>query len=166
MSGIINSVGSRSGIVGLDVYPAGHVIQQVHAMQGGTITVTNTSAYTDIISKAITPKFSDSHIHIACKATIRIPTMGGTNWIVFGVEKRTSGEAYNEGDNIQSDMYAGGGGGAIGADMFVGYSHTLSDTDHSASGTDEITYAYQLLPNYTGSWNAQYCNIVLSEIAV
>ena len=30
MSGIVNSVGARGGIIGLDEYPTGHVLQQVH----------------------------------------------------------------------------------------------------------------------------------------
>ena len=38
MSGIINSVGARSGIVGSDVYPAGHVLQTVSTNYTGQVT--------------------------------------------------------------------------------------------------------------------------------
>ena len=38
MSGIINSVGSKSGIVGSDVYPAGHVVGFTHDITDNFIT--------------------------------------------------------------------------------------------------------------------------------
>jgi hypothetical protein len=46
MSGIIGSVGARSGIVGSDVYPAGHVIQIKDAWYTGSQITTSTTETT------------------------------------------------------------------------------------------------------------------------
>jgi len=57
MSGIINSVGSKSGIVGSDVYPAGHIIQTV-STQTSAYAATGSSyidAFTDLSLTTIGP---------------------------------------------------------------------------------------------------------------
>ena len=170
MSGIIGvSPDMKSGVVG--AFPAGSVIQQVSAVAGSNVGYTKSGSgdYADIVSKSITPRFSGSDIYIACKTVVRVPTLtASSQWFTFQVERRTVGEAVNAGDNIRSGMYAGTNEseGDTSRDWYIGYSYTLADTDHTASGTDLITYAFQFLPDYDGTWTAQHgSSIVLTEVA-
>jgi hypothetical protein len=48
MSGIIDTVGSKSGIVGSDVYPAGHVIQVVHHFSTSAASTSSTTGVTAV----------------------------------------------------------------------------------------------------------------------
>jgi len=69
MSGIIDTVGARSGIVGSDVYPAGHIVQtSLHATDNTktTCSTTNNTWSPTVVSASITPKYNDSSIIINC----------------------------------------------------------------------------------------------------
>jgi len=78
MSGIINTVGSKSGIVGSDVYPAGHVIQVVENNE-----TTGTQLFdTDIdavVSVTITNVLASSICIIWAGATFRCQNTGTYN---------------------------------------------------------------------------------------
>jgi len=80
MSGIINSVGSKSGIIGSDVYPAGHVIQtdSVNATGYTSSNLTTWVVQTDI-TLTFTPLFASSNILLST---------------CFNANKATSGYAF------------------------------------------------------------------------
>jgi hypothetical protein len=59
MSGIIDTVGSKSGIVGSDVYPAGHVLQVVVVTNTTSTVIT---AATNFMSATITPSSTSNNI--------------------------------------------------------------------------------------------------------
>tara|TARA_R100001530_G_C4291979_1_gene148269 strand:- start:313 stop:834 length:522 start_codon:yes stop_codon:yes gene_type:complete len=99
MSGIINSAGSRSGIVG--AFPAGHAIQTVFhklsASETGGTPSRNSSAwggFSTAFKKAITPLKNDSDILITLSliisdsddATLWFRLYDNTNSSVIGVE--------------------------------------------------------------------------------
>ena len=69
MSGIIGSVESKSGIVGSDVYPAGHVVQTATAAQTGSVNFGG-GGWTVITGMvvSITPKFANSKILVTMSA--------------------------------------------------------------------------------------------------
>ena len=91
MSGIIDTVGSKSGIVGSDVYPAGHVIQVVKESLvnethfGGT-------TYTLITNFTITPIYSNSLIIVEFTAGGMVASTPGEIWCK--INGTTSGNFY------------------------------------------------------------------------
>ena len=98
MSGIIGTVGSKSGIVGSDVYPAGHVIQTVHqsAYQGslGSTGVTAMTATPNICT--ITPKSSTSKILVMVDQPwyLNKGTSNTDNGIAYELWRDTAGGGY------------------------------------------------------------------------
>lgn len=74
MSGIIDTVGSKSGIVGSDVYPAGHVLQVAYmeddAVNTGTLTFVDDDTIPQItegnefMTLAITPKSATNKLMV------------------------------------------------------------------------------------------------------
>ncbi len=72
MSGIIDTVGSKSGIVGSDVYPAGHIVK-TSAQTTGTNFTTLTDSETvetvnpTVVTASFTPTYDDSDVVLFCK---------------------------------------------------------------------------------------------------
>ena len=62
MSGIIDTVGSKSGIVGSDIYPAGHILQVVNFSTDtqSSMTTSTSDAVVNGMTKDITPKGANS----------------------------------------------------------------------------------------------------------
>jgi hypothetical protein len=72
MSGIINSVGSKSGIIGSDVYPAGHVIQTISQPKTSPQTISDAD-FQEIITLNITPKTNTSKILVIVNLCVGMP---------------------------------------------------------------------------------------------
>ena len=63
MSGIIDSVGSKSGVVGSDVYPAGHVLQVVQGtVQTAALANSSATYATTNLEVTITPASSSNKV--------------------------------------------------------------------------------------------------------
>ena len=58
MSGIIDTVGSKSGIVGSDVYPAGHVIQTVEYVGTGAYHTHSLNEWVTVVGGTFTPSIT------------------------------------------------------------------------------------------------------------
>ena len=63
MSGIIDTVGARSGIIGSDVYPVGHILQTKQSLMS-TKQVVASASYVDVLTLAITPSSTGNKILI------------------------------------------------------------------------------------------------------
>jgi hypothetical protein len=112
MSGIIDIVGSKSGIVGSDVYPTGHVIQVVHLNKTATATVSVAAGAEGTVPSYelnITPKFASSKILISwsihavgagpnpCMATLSRTGYGSINYgDAAGSRKRVGTDNSND----------------------------------------------------------------------
>jgi hypothetical protein len=70
MSGIIDTVGSKSGVVGSDVYPAGHVLQVVTASYTTSTSTTSTNWTASGLATAITPTSTSSKILVVVTAPL------------------------------------------------------------------------------------------------
>jgi len=83
MSGLIDTVGSKSGIVGSDVFPAGHVIQLVEGslVTSGLHNSTSWAEHTSATRTTITPSSTSSKIFIGGVITCYV--QGGGNWTAF-----------------------------------------------------------------------------------
>ena len=64
MSGIINSVGSKSGIVGSDVYPAGHVLKNTHYNPSPIADAGYTSGTQTLMTTSFTPLSATNNLLI------------------------------------------------------------------------------------------------------
>lgn len=66
MSGIVGGVGAKSGIVGSDIYPVGHVLQsKVVSISTGICAAGNVSSKTTVLSLAFTHTQTNPTIYVA-----------------------------------------------------------------------------------------------------
>ena len=94
MSGIINTVGSRSGIVGSDIYPAGHVIQTQALSSNNRETTTSSSWATKwSYTLDITPHIASSNIWLC--ATFHCYSSSGAAYFDFYKNASDVTETYN-----------------------------------------------------------------------
>ena len=171
MSGIINSVGAKSGIIGSDVYPAGMVIQTINDLDRGTERSTSATApnYVDvgglscaIESRGLNSKFSifahSGMSHTAASANMhmnikRVITGGATTNELSG---NLAGQTYYYGitHNRVKDW--------SGTQIFY------IDTPAQAVGTT-ITYSLRFNGDgYVVNWLHAYgsASMIVQEIAV
>ena len=177
MSGIIDTVGAKSGIVGSDVYPAGHIIQTVPKnFYGGVTAMAGTTWTPTYYIFEITPQRTSSKVLIQFSIAI--------DW--------HSSVSYTDGGGAVALFRDIGGAGypAAGSPTFVFNTakidcylwntttaeqweiagrHHFSCIDSPAT-TSVVTYKIYLAQwssrsNVTvGSWSAECCS-VLQEIA-
>ena len=156
MSGIINSVGARGGIVGSDDYPTGHVIQTVVDVKTvGTISMGNsTEIVTTGVASTITPKSASNKIFVL--------VTGGSGHNPYPSQELRS--------TIHSSVNGTLAGGAL-LEVIGGGTNTLSFSSHSMSGYDApattATVTYTLYAgNSNGSLADVYFNIVAQRITI
>jgi len=172
MSGIINQVGARSGIVGSDVYPAGHVIQVKRIHKTTTNDAFQTFNFSSSTPQVVTVNSSNLEITgvSATSGNILIVTWN------HGFLQTASGNTCLTGIKIGSDLYATGmyqgGAGGVGAGRYTMISNTsitlgsslsnvtisavASAPNNSASKIDWYTYT-------VGSFN-HYPTMTIMEI--
>tara|TARA_R110002110_G_C13310706_1_gene705247 strand:+ start:587 stop:1075 length:489 start_codon:yes stop_codon:yes gene_type:complete len=161
MSGIINTVGARSGIVGSDVYPLGHVIQTLSSTRVGAFDTTNTSAtlITDL-DVDIIPKFSSSKILVI--ASLGYVDTSGTN----------SGDALTLHLCNDSDVIAEVVNLAYGMTTYLTCGTSISKLDSPAT-TSSINYNVKIRSrlganvrvDYHAGGSASGSSIIAMEIA-
>jgi len=94
MSGIIDTVGSKSGIVGSDIYPAGHVIQTQAVSSNNRETTTSSSWNSSWdTTLAITPYIASSNIWLC--ATLQCYSSSGAAFFDFYKNASDVTETYN-----------------------------------------------------------------------
>ena len=157
MSGIIDSVGSKSGVVGSDVYPAGHVIyhnygslaaDSASAMDGNWQTVTYA---TITVPAAVCNLCSKIVIHWNASALIYM----GSGHHFLNLQCKRSTTTGVVAAVIGKNLYAGGNNGtAIGSSNPVYENWSLVGTDTDLSNADR-TYIVQKKspPSYASSAN-------------
>jgi len=81
MSGIIDTVGSKSGIIGSDVYPAGHVLQVLQF----EVTETNalTETFVNLYENSITLKSASSDIFVYMSFQAWLYAGAGFGWKLY-----------------------------------------------------------------------------------
>ena len=113
MSGIIDTVGAKSGIVGSDVYPAGHVVQTVtdNYTPSSSIAVTTTGA--DVLGSnlevTITPTSTSNKLLINC-------------FIPDGYNNNLAAVGCHSGFRFHAD-FSGTDGNILGDKEFIGDHH-------------------------------------------
>jgi hypothetical protein len=167
MSGIINSVGARGGIVGSDVYPAGHLlgIESIVSVETNAL---STSTYTTYLSDNIITKGANSNIYIILEMSY------GLNSVASGFGVRIL--------RGTTTIYTSGGGDGTGPHTFytqhgtvMGYG-TVSflDTGNTAGLGTTLTYHLQArtyssgtvdMPDSGGTGDGEL-KITLMEFAV
>tara|TARA_R110000824_G_scaffold4098_1_gene19528 strand:- start:329 stop:862 length:534 start_codon:yes stop_codon:yes gene_type:complete len=153
MSGIIDIVGSKSGVVGSSVIP-GHVLQvesfcltatQSISIGGGAV-----SAVTNLI-KAITPSTSNSKMWIMAN----ISWTSSSNWGYFTINSSVDGDI-GIGDAVGSSRQRNGAGASfLSAEINVTTSCQFLDTPSNHSSA--ITYGIKI-GNGGASTHTHYLN--------
>jgi hypothetical protein len=97
MSGVINSFGSKSGVIG--GYPTGTVVNTTYSANTShtnTHTASSANAYIDPLSMTVTAKATNSHyiLHYKCPVVFVREGVGGT-WAMMSVYYGTSGSPYD-----------------------------------------------------------------------
>ena len=153
MSGIIDTVGARTGVVGSDIYPTGHVIQiqSNHQPTSGAVNTSSTSLIS-ILSVDITPSSASNKIAIFCTGSVGHYSAGhyfvsGNIWAdsvsLFGGDARISSRDDNQ-------------------NAVTGFGMQYL---HSPSSTSSITYALAGRSEVSGSGgNFAECDIIVMEI--
>ena len=98
MSGVIDIVGSKSGIVGSDVYPTGHIIQTIVDTDTGTSRTTTTgTAWVDVagLSCAITSRQANSNFLITAHSGMTLAG-GDSARIQVDIQRVITGGASTE----------------------------------------------------------------------
>ena len=160
MSGIIDTVGSKSGIVGSDVYPAGHILAmynvdsyaQTSIAAGGNATV---------LTKTFNRVKGNSHF--ICQANIHAaPLTSNSNldgvdpiysFVINGSLHDTNPLSYTSWDDgyYKSSVPAWRQDGSSYVGTYDVYSHYVSvDMTHISSGSDNdsVTIAVRVKANY------------------
>ena len=180
MSGIIDSVGSKSGIVGSDVYPQGHVLQTTSNKYAGAASAALSSATLTIVEAASNSKhwngvinnvLASSSVFITCTFQWQASTtsadvgagfgffrlVGSTETQIFPTTGEDSGLSYA---NYTVPRSSGSG------TKFLNSQSTMSFVDTSAgTGTNTYYLAYSC-PNGAVLINQQSpFQMILQEIA-
>ena len=152
MSEIIDTVGAKSGIVGSDVYPVGHVVQTTVPNRGATYTTGTPGSWSaSVVNGSITPIYDDSAIIIfaAWCGDVSSETTGdhgyGIKWVKTGTGVVNASGSPLIGPVIQDEGYSafyraqeGTASGAYLARLTNHYTHTAMDNDCETTNT--ITY--------------------------
>lgn len=119
MSGIIDTVGSKSGIVGSDIYPTGHVLQVKHAYTSesavaisatGNLSATGNSYYTFTWGTEITTTVANSLIFLTGQIG-NAHSAAGNPAVNIGISRYKAG---SEEALVGSTDTTGATGGGIG----------------------------------------------------
>jgi len=159
MSGIIDTVGSKSGIVGSDVYPAGHVVMtsKTHAVASSHVSTTQTSTPEASGILISTPATTGSNYNIITFSAGNYHSGGDVGKYYLYVNKNSAGYAIT-GAGIRRQFAA--------AD-YDSHAFTWVDTVGLSSGTN----IYQIYIATGGStWyavhNGHYYSLIVQEIQV
>ena len=125
MSGIIDTVGARSGAVGSDVYPTGHVIQVVTDTNTDEATVASATPVTvmdlDIPNCASTSRL---WVNFSCgRALTNAASTAGSVYI-----ERTGSTIYKVGDHLGYDL--GWAGLMVAATIIIPAAEVLEGTNN------------------------------------
>jgi hypothetical protein len=172
MSGIIDTVGSRSGIVGSDVYPAGHVIQTKTTVSTGQVTFPNTNnSWSDIVpAAAITLTNSANAVLISVEYSLVI---GGGNYpaIKVAIWWSISGGSQNQGLVNHFTAYNGSGQEndyLVEPILYYQLPATGAELTYRLVGTNTTGSSFS--GTYTGyaspAWAGHDSNMILQEIQV
>jgi len=134
MSGIIDTVGSKSGIVGSDVYPAGHVIRVSQTHLGSN--VYSTGAAVDVMSATIQTDSTSDWILAYFQGSVQLygnsvtTTMYG-DCFLYDVTNSNAQVGYCQ-------IYNSGTGNSSQANVITGGSISTRFHPASATGSYEI----------------------------
>ena len=166
MTGIIDTVGARSGNVGSDVYPAGHIVQITALNTGNTDTTLSTGHSWDptVVTGSITPLFDDSSIIINAQFSAYAANSGQASgnsnpgftfrWLKTSSASVTANPAgvtigTNNSSCPQGYLAIDDSGNLQSYNIRWPYAHVLMDSD--CETTSAITYTLQCASYNTAS---------------
>jgi hypothetical protein len=169
MSGIIDTVGSKSGIVGSDIYPAGHVVQTKTGVHAVSLDINfDTNTWNSVgLTVTIDPIYANSKILVSWVCNVFVIKEDGNMGCGFRMDRTgpSSSTVYTTGQ-IGAYSYHG---------SYLSGTHQIVDTfagsaiDLPAS-TATCSYVAKINDNACNYVTAQYAsaptNIILQEIKV
>jgi hypothetical protein len=147
MSGIIDTVGAKSGIVGSDVYPVGHVLQTEYAEHASyTSSASSTFQVKHTAVVTITPRYASSKILLVASFATYMATAGYASYDFY-----KNASDFTETYNLSGLSYG----------LATTENHANKWTNHitlqyrdNASSTTEKTYG--ISGNSSGNAQAMY----------
>ena len=142
MSGIIDTVGSKSGIVGSDVYPAGHVIRQQTFLKTSSSNDTSTG-FVAAFSWTYSPHgggTNNSTIYCTLFCNCEIPNRAVTDGRI-AMNWQCSGDDIT---NVNDDITEAAGSYDHGSSGVRTYGATLACKPLTLDGTGHADISYQI----------------------
>ena len=87
MSGIIDTVGSKSGIVGSDVYPAGQIVKWEHNTTTAGASQGDSTSYTDLTGSSVSYTPATGATYVVYEYSTTVSGSGGTNELMIQLLK-------------------------------------------------------------------------------